>query len=208
VRAALRYGSSLASPLQAELLELHAEECSLTNQTAKAIASASAALVLWRGIGNVEAQARVSSFLAPEYRMAGDKARADECVASAIALLEPLPHSVSLAMAYGARSRLASHRGLDKEAVAYGQRALQLAREFGDHSTESLAQNYMGSALLIAGDIAGYGPLERSLDLALEHDLQECAARGYCNFVFCATLGHDFARAERFLREGLAYCEQ
>jgi DNA-binding CsgD family transcriptional regulator/tetratricopeptide (TPR) repeat protein len=206
--AALRYRSSLAAALQAELLELHAEECSLTNQTAKAIASATAALELWRNAGNIEGQARVASFLAPEYRMAGNKARADECIASAISLLEPLPHSANLALAYRTRSRLASNRGQDQEAVAYGQRALQLAREFGDRSTESLAQNYIGAALLIAGDLSGYEPLERSLSLALENDLQECAGRAYCNFVFCATLGHDFVRAERYLREGLAYCEQ
>lgn len=207
-RTALRYADSLPGSSRAELLELHAEECSLINQTREAIASASEALELWRSAGNIEAQARVASFLAPEYRMAGDSARADECVATAIALLEPLPHSINLAQAYRARSRLASHRGQDKEAVAYGQRALQLAREFGDHATESLAQNYIGAAQLIAGDLAGYEPLDRSLNLALEHDLQECAARAYCNFVFCATLGHDLVRAERFLREGLAYCER
>jgi len=206
--AALRYGASLSDELRAQLLEQHAEECSLTNLTSDAIASACEAMKLWRRVGNVEAQSRVASFLAPEYRMSGDKVRADECVASAIALLEPLPHSVHLAWAYNARARLASNRGEDKDAVAYGQRALELAREFGDLSIQALAQNYIGSALLIAGDPAGNEPLERSLALALEHDLQECAARGYCNLVFCATLGHDFERAERFRREGLAYCGQ
>jgi len=206
--AALRYSATLPSAIQAELLERHAEECSVINHTASAIASANAALALWHQLGDAEAQSRVASFLAPEYRMKGDRERADQCIADAIALLQPLPHSAQLALAYNARARLASNRGLDQEAVAFAQRALEMAREFGDSSTEALALNYIGSALLIAGDLSGYEPLERSLALALERDLQECAARGYSNLVFCAALGHDMARAQRYLREGLAYCEQ
>jgi DNA-binding CsgD family transcriptional regulator/tetratricopeptide (TPR) repeat protein len=206
--AALHYGDSLSIAAQAQLLELHAEECSVLNETRGAITSASKALGLWRSLNNIEAQSRVASFLAPEYRMVGNKARADECVASAIALLEPLPRNAYTAVAYGARARLASNRGQDKEAVAFAQRALEIALEFGDRSTESLALNYIGSSLLIAGDLSGYESLERALALALAQDLQECAARAYSNFVFCATLGHDFARANRYLREGLSYCEQ
>jgi DNA-binding CsgD family transcriptional regulator len=44
--------------------------------------------------------------------------------------------------------------------------------------------------------------------LALEHELEEYAARAYANLVFCSTLQHDFARAEQFLREGLCYSEE
>jgi len=206
--AALSYSALLPSTTHAELLEMHAEECSLMNQSASAIASANMALALWRAMGNIEAQSRVASFLAPEYRMTGDRVRADECVAIAIALLEPLPHSIHLASAYLARSRLASNRGQDKEAVVFGQRALELARKFGDRATESLALNYIGSALLIAGDQSGFEPLEHSLALALDHDLPECTARAYCNLLFCCALGHDLERAEQFLRAGLAYCEK
>src|SRR5882672_10294112 len=66
---ALRFGTSLPAANRAELLELHAEECSLTNQARSAIASANEALLLWRQLGNVEAQSRVLSFLCPEYRV-------------------------------------------------------------------------------------------------------------------------------------------
>jgi DNA-binding CsgD family transcriptional regulator/tetratricopeptide (TPR) repeat protein len=140
--------------------------------------------------------------------MHGDKPRADESIAAAIALLEPLAPSPQLAIAYGLRARLASNRGLDKEAVEFGQHALALARQFGDHGIESHALDTIGSALLIAGDRAGYPPLEQSLALALEHDFENCVARAYCNLVFCALLHHDFERAERAFRDGVAYCEE
>ncbi|HEV7358897.1 MAG TPA: AAA family ATPase [Steroidobacteraceae bacterium] len=206
--AALRYRDALATTAQAELFERHAEECGLTNLPLTAVASGKEALARWRLAGNIEAQARVLSFMTTEYRMAGDKVGANESIAEAIALLEPLPPTVHLARVYGVRSRLASHRGLEAESVSFGERALALARRFGDAVVESHALNSMGSALLIAGDLSGYGPLERSLSLALEKNLDESAARGYSNLMFCATLNHHIARAEQFFRDGVAYCEE
>jgi DNA-binding CsgD family transcriptional regulator/tetratricopeptide (TPR) repeat protein len=208
LKTALRHCDSLPTMIRAELFEQHARECSLTNQTNHAIESATRALSEWRQMGDIEAQSRVLSFLAPEYRMSGDKARADESIAEAIALLEPLPPSAHLAMAYSVRSRLASNRGLDREAVDFGERALDLARQFGDFAIESHALNNIGAALLIAGELSGYAPLEQSLAVALEKNLEECAARAYCNLVFCAVLGHDFVRADRYIQEGIAYCEE
>ncbi|HEY5263438.1 MAG TPA: hypothetical protein VIJ37_00485, partial [Steroidobacteraceae bacterium] len=206
--AALRYRTSLAVPVQAALLESHALESSLANQTRDAIASATAAAASWREVGDIEAQSRVLSFLSQEYRTVGDKVRADECVESAIALLEALPPSVGLAMAYSTRSLLAVNRGRDQEALEFGRRALALALEFDDHATESHALCNIGAAMLGTNDYAGYEPLEQSLALALEHGLEEYAARAYRSMLFYAVLIHDFTRTERLFREGVAYCEE
>jgi ATP/maltotriose-dependent transcriptional regulator MalT len=206
--AALPYRAALPAARQAELLELHARECSVANQGERAIASWQQALTLRRQLGEIEHQSLLHSFLGPQYREAGERARADECIATAIALLEPLPQSAHLAAAYSARARVASNRGLDREALEFGQRALLLARKFNDRETESHVLNTIGSALLIAGEPSGYEPLEQSLAIALQFDLQECVARAYCNLVFCTTLVHDFTRAARFLAKGHAYCEE
>jgi DNA-binding CsgD family transcriptional regulator len=208
LNAAMCYSDSLAGTARAELVEHHARECSLANQTAEAINSATAAVACWRQLGNVEAQSRVLSFVSEEYRTVGDKTRADECVASAIALLESFPPGATLAVAYCARSALASNRGWDKETLDFGRRALSLAREAGDHATESYALGTIGSALLGAGDLSGYESLEQSLAVALEHKLEEDAARAYRYALFYSVLIHDFARAGRLFREGVAYCEE
>jgi DNA-binding CsgD family transcriptional regulator len=194
--------------VRAELFEHHAQECSLANQTREAITSATAAVACWRQVGNVEAQSRVLCFLSQEYRTVGAKAQADECVVNAIALIEALPPSANLAAVYNARSLLAVGRGWDHEAVDFGRRALALAREVGDHAAESQALGNIGQALLGAGDLSGYEPLERSLALALEHKLEEPAARAYRGLLFYSVLIHDFARAERLFREGIAHCEE
>lgn len=204
---ALRYRTSLPAAKRAELLEQHAGECSLNNQARKAIISAAEALALWREVGDIESQSRVLSFLSPEYRVVGDRLQAEDSVATAIALLESLPPSAHLAWAYCTRSRLASNSGRYDEAVDFGQRALLLAREFSEPSIESHAQNNIGSAMLIAGDRLGYEILERNLAIALELQMEECSARAYANLVFCSTLEHDLVRADRYYREGIAYCE-
>jgi DNA-binding CsgD family transcriptional regulator/tetratricopeptide (TPR) repeat protein len=205
---ALRFGQSLATEHRAALLEQHAQESSLANQTRAGIASATAALAAWRQVGDVQAQARVLSLLSQEYRTVGDRAAADECVAGAISLLEALPRSANLAMAYSWRSLLALHRGWDREALEFGQRALDLAREMGDRAAESHALCNIGGALLGSNDRAGYEPLERSLSLALEGRLEDQVARAYRTLLFYSVLIHDFGRAHQVFQDGVEYCEE
>jgi DNA-binding CsgD family transcriptional regulator len=205
--ASLHYRSSLAIEAQAQLLENHAEESSLANHTRAAIDSATAAVAAWRQVGNTRAQSRVLNFLSQDYRTEGDKARADECVAASVALLESLPPSIDLALAYSARALLAVNRGWDKEALEYAEKALTIARQFGDSAAESHALCNIGSAQLGRGERIGYETLEQSLALALEHN-EEYAARTYRSMLFYAVLVHDFERADRLFREGLAYCEE
>ncbi len=208
LKTALDHGGPLAIPARAVLLECHARECGLANETTEAIASAVAAAQAWRELGDAQAEARVLSFVADEYRTVGDKARADECVAGAIALAESIGRGPMLAVAYCARSSIASNRGWNGEALEFGLRALSLAREVGDIATESHALGIVGSALLGANDASGHESLERGLAIALDHKLEEQAARAYRYALFYSVLIHDFARAEQLFREGVAYCEE
>jgi len=57
-------------------------------------------------------------------------------------------------------------------------------------------------------DCARSGPLEQSLALALSHQLHEPAGRAFTNLTTCSILRLDLPRAERYLRDGLAYCEE
>jgi DNA-binding CsgD family transcriptional regulator/tetratricopeptide (TPR) repeat protein len=207
-KAALAYGAQMTPPARAQAYERHARECSLTDHPHEAIASGAAALQVYRELGDLESQSRLLCFLATEYRAVGDRIRTDESLTEATTVLDSLPQNAQLAVALHARSRVASHRGLDREAVDFGQKAMALARSLGNREIESHALDTIGSAMLIAGDRSGYAPLEQSLQLALEHDLQDCAARAYCNLMFAAVLEHDMPRAARYLLEGVGYCEE
>lgn len=206
--AALQHGTRLSAPQRAQLLDQHAEESSLANQTRAAIASWTAAAAAWDELGDTRAQSRALGLLTQEYRTVGDRARADDCVARAISLLEAQPPGVALAGAYCARALLALHRGWNFEALEFGRRALALAREAGDRATESHALCHIGGALLGLDDRSGYEPLERSLAIALELRLEDQAARAYRTLEFYASLTRDVARATRAFQEGVDYCEE
>jgi len=119
-----------------------------------------------------------------------------------------LAGSANLAMAYNWRSFLAVNRGWDQEALEFGQRALELAREAGDRAAESHALCNIGGALLGSNDRAGYKALERSLALAVEHRLEDQVARAYRTMLFYSVLIHDFAYACRVFQDGVEYCEE
>jgi DNA-binding CsgD family transcriptional regulator/tetratricopeptide (TPR) repeat protein len=204
---ALRHAGALSTLQRAQLLEQHAAGCNLTNEVSVSIASATEALTLWRELGDVAAQARVRLLLAFQYWKAGQKVFADQHVAVAITLLETLPQSRELAMAYSARSRLAMTSFRIEEALEYGQRALDLAAQFGDNDVRSHALNNIGSAMMMAGDEAGLCKLQQGLAVALQHNLPHHAGRAYSNLVSTSVTQHRPDLTARYLAEGLEYCE-
>jgi DNA-binding CsgD family transcriptional regulator len=204
---ALRHGRTLAPAERACLLERHAAGCNMTNEVAAAIASAGEALALWKELGNVPAQARLQLLLAQQYWKAGQKALVNQHVSGAIELLETLPPSSALAMAYSNRSRFAMTGHHTLEALEYGQRALELAERFGEQSVRAHALTNIGAAMLGSGDVAGLEVLERALAVALEHGLSEHAGRAYANLVELAVSQRLPALAERHLAHSLEYCE-
>jgi ATP/maltotriose-dependent transcriptional regulator MalT len=204
---ALRFVDSFAAPERAQLLELHATECNVTNLVSASLNSATQALALWRDLGDAAAQARVLLQIGRQYWKSGQKAFADRHVAEAIALLETLPQSRGLAMAYSARSQLAMTSDHVDEALEFGQRALDLAIRFEDHSVRAHALNNIGTALSESGIVAGFEKLEESLTVALEHNLQDDAGRAYANIVSTSARQRLSALALRYLPEGIDYCE-
>jgi ATP/maltotriose-dependent transcriptional regulator MalT len=204
---ALRHAKSLPGAQRAQLLESHATECDLNNRVPEALASASSALALWREQGDVAAQARVLLLLERQHWKSGQKGSAERHLNESIALLETLPPSRDLAMAYSVRAQLAMTGDHTEQCLQFGQRALELAARFEDFGVRSHALNNIGTALLNSGDPAGLAQLEQSLAVALEHNLQEHAGRAYANLVSVAVLQYRADLVERYLREGIEYCD-
>jgi DNA-binding CsgD family transcriptional regulator/tetratricopeptide (TPR) repeat protein len=207
LETALQHVDSLDPPQRARLFEMHAAECDTTNQVAASLKSGAQALALWRAQGDAAAAARVLLLLGRQYWKSGQKTLADRHVQDAIALLETLPPSGELAMAYSARAQLAMTGDHVEETLEFGQRALDLAARFGDHGVRAHSLNNIGSALLNSDSQAGFAKLEQSLAVALEHNLQDHAGRAYANLVSGSVRLHLSSRVERFLAEGLEYCD-
>jgi len=207
LETALRHMDSLSAPERARLLELHAAECDTTNQVSASLGSATRALALWREQGEVAAQARVLLLLGRQYWKSGQKALADRHVQEAIALLEALPPSPELAMAYSARAQLAMTADRTEETLDFARRALDLADRFGDYAVQAHSLNNMGAALLKTDTEAGFAKLEQSLALALEHNLPEHVGRAYANLVSGSVRQRLAGMVMRYLAHGIEYCE-
>jgi DNA-binding CsgD family transcriptional regulator len=204
---AISHSEALSAQERARLFELHAIECDLTNQVTASLDSATQALAIWREQADIKAQARMLLMIGMQQWKSGKKAHAYPPVYEAIGLLETLPPSRELAMAYSARSQRAMTDTQIQEAIDFAQRALELAGQFGDNSVRAHALNNLGSALFRVDPEAGISNLQESLAVALEHNLQEHAGRAYANLISMAVGQHLPATASRYIPEGIEYCE-
>lgn len=142
----------------------------------------------------------------------GDRAGAEAYANEALAVLEKCPPGRELAMAYSNRAQLYMLAYEAEAAVEWGSRAIDLARALLDHETMSHALNNVGTAKLNIQEDAqqesGRADLEESLRIALDHGYEEHAARALTNLASAAVMARDYARAKRYLDEGIAYCTE
>lgn len=206
--AALEHVDTLPIRERVDLYERHAYECYLTSQIERAVESALHALDIWRQLSDQQAQGRALRFLSRQHWFLGRQAEALEYAHEAIAMHERFPPDRDLAMAYSNRAQLAMLRGAVAEAIEFGERAVDIARRHGDVEIESHALNNIGTARLGADDEGGRPLLERALELALANDLHEHVARAYVNLATTATRSQNVALSDRYLREGIAYCDE
>jgi DNA-binding CsgD family transcriptional regulator/tetratricopeptide (TPR) repeat protein len=207
-RLALRFHDRPGAD-RARLFEALSYECYLTDQLDEALAARREAMELSAQTGDPLAVGTAQRWLS---RLSWFLCRNDDSehyAQQAVATLEPLGDNHELAMAY---SNLAQLRMLAQDtagAVAWGTRAIELARRIGDREAEIHALNNVGAALTIDGDaIAGPQRLARSLDMALADDAHEHAARAYTNLGSGQVSNYLFAEGVLHLRAGIAYCTE
>ena len=178
-RTALVHGEAGADVR--EWLEESARECRLTNQLDEAIA-AHARLSDWHRVHpDPRREATNLSQLALVQVLALRNAEADAASQRAIALLAPLPPGPELARAYRVEAQL---RMLDRDceaAVAWAERAIELAQRFDEREILAEAVGTLGTATLFLDYDAGCAHLQRALGLALAAGLHGLAANTYSN---------------------------
>jgi DNA-binding CsgD family transcriptional regulator/tetratricopeptide (TPR) repeat protein len=205
---ALHYADQFAPEQEAKLLSKLAYECYLTSQMEEAVRAQETALRIWQRLDRSDQVGNTLRWLSRLNWFLGKSCEARQYAVEAVQLLEILPPSAELAMAYSNRAQLSMLADDTAEAICWGERAIALAESLGHTETLVHTLNNMGTAQLTAGDERGHVHLERSLQLALEHGWEEHVARAYCNLTCCAIMTRNYPLAERFLQEGLAYCAE
>jgi DNA-binding CsgD family transcriptional regulator len=206
---ALREADGLDPPTCAGLLEAQARECLLINRHRASIWCLERALAIHRSRDD---RLRIGVALRELARLCwyeqGSSPASERLAHEAIEMLEALPAGRELALAYSTLSHLRLVGEDMPGAQAWGLRAIELAEAVDDPKALCHALNNVGTARLrVHADPSAFGRLQRSLALALEHGLDQDAARAYNNLFILCIVHHDFAAGLRHAEEGIAFCE-
>ena len=198
---ALRFGDRLPVAERAELLERRSRECYLTDQYDEGIASLEQALECRRTLRDKvkegDALRRLSEFL----WCPGRTAEAERSARDAVALLEELPPGRELAWAYANLAGLCGAAVRSEEAIAWGERALELAERLDDAEIAVHALSTIGAC-------QDYKKLEASLERARGAGLDEQVGRIFVPLAGVAIESRRSAAASKHLDAGIAYCSE
>ena len=192
---------------RAELLDGQAQEAYLTGDFAEAFEACSEALVSHRAAGRLRKEA---ASLLLHSRLLWFFGRDDAIVEgqSAVALLETFPPDHELGLAYARLSELAWKCGDAEQALAWGRRAIELARQIDDPEVASYAAVCISAIEALQGEPASSAELERALEDAIDAGFEEVAANAFDFLIAAAVHSRNFAAVERYLTRGIDYCSE
>jgi Bacterial regulatory proteins, luxR family. len=203
----LRVADGLPARERALLLERYSVECYLSEPIDAACSARAEALALWRELRDRLREGDALRWLSRLWWFRGLRAEAERYASESIAVLEQLPPGRELALAYSNRALLGMLAADAESAIEWGARAISIAGPLGDRECELNTLITVGSAEHTTDRPGGLEKVERSLALALEYGYAEPVVRAYANLSTICAKKCDYDRAERYLREGIAYCE-
>jgi DNA-binding CsgD family transcriptional regulator/tetratricopeptide (TPR) repeat protein len=207
-RAALAHADQLPPPVRAELLEDYSFQAYLLGLSAEAVAARQAALGLREAAGDREKVGEGLRWLSRLHWWAGSRQEAEAAAARAIAVLETLEPGHQLAMAYSNQAQLDMLAYRTEAALAWGSRAIELARRLGDQETLTHALTNIGTARRISGDLGGRVELEQAFEVAIAAGLEEDAARALVNLASGGMEFRDYRHASGDVDRALAFTVQ
>ena len=207
-RRALRFANDLPGIERAGLLEKYAIECDIVDEVRDSLQARQEAIEIWRKLGQPLREGENLTHLMGILVTAGRNAEAEQTILDSVALLEPLGPSVQLAKAYRGQAHLRMLNRDCAEAVVLGERSIALAEQISDTVTIIDANITVGAALLVAGDNDGEHYLLRSLEMARAIGLETSVSGSYRQLGSAFGEMYQFARAERYLLDGIAFTSE
>ncbi|MFC4943041.1 ATP-binding protein [Pseudonocardia sp. GCM10023141] len=206
LRAVLPRADRLSPAERAEILHSFAVQAYLTGAYDEGLPVAKQALTLWEQLDQPERIGDILSWLGLLNWWTGHPAEADAAYRRSVEVLETLPESSQLAMAYSYQAM--RHFAFDEtdDAIAWGHKALALADRLGDAKVAAHARVTIASAKVMhrGGD---YGQLETIYQDAVRSDLTEESMMALCYAASTAIEHADFVRAAAAVERALAFCQ-
>jgi DNA-binding CsgD family transcriptional regulator/tetratricopeptide (TPR) repeat protein len=203
---ALRFAEGLGLHERVELLERSAYACYLIGDFEAAIKAQEPAIECHRQLGDLRGEGDSLRSLSRLLRYLGRNEDAMKVGREAVAVLESLPPGHDLAMAYCNVSHLFMNAEDTGGTVAWGERALELARRLDDVESFVYASINIATTDLLAG--AGTEKIERTLELAQQAGLEEHAGRAFVALTWWSPRGRTYADGDRYFEPGLEYCSE
>jgi DNA-binding CsgD family transcriptional regulator/tetratricopeptide (TPR) repeat protein len=206
---ALEYIPSEPTELQS-LYEAYAYECYLSNQIKEAIAYTEKVLTIWTAQNQIEKIAATLQFLSRLWWFAGNRKHAEDYAWQAIEMLKDQPSSATRAMALSNVSQLKMLSDEPIECTKWGEEAIAMAKALNNQQILAHALNNVGTAQLLmeTEDERGMEQLLESLEIALQYNYDEHAARAYTNLGSSLVKKKNFPTALEMLNAGIRYCEE
>lgn len=202
---ALKYISVASTETIASLYENWSYEAALVEINDETIGARHEALVLWEELGRIDKVGENLRWLSRQHWYRGESELADRYIEEAISTLESTDPSAEKAMAYSLKSQYYMLNDAIDDAAHWGKLALELEEKFPSPEVRVHALCNLASAMLERDNVEGYELMKRSLELALEHDFHEHAARVYTNTAWALVSGLDWERAEQTLSDGIVF---
>ena len=206
---AVRVSEGRPDAERAELLGRCAFEYYLTDRLDDAVGLQRESVALLRRAGD---QMREGDGLRRLSRFLWFGGRGEEAAATAgeaVGVLEELAPGPELAWAYSNVSQLRMLAYDTASAILWGERALRLAERCGARDVAVHALSNIGTAEVLSGrDEQGRAKLEESLERARAGGLDDDVGRAYANLASPAVERRQSVLADRYLADGIAYCDE
>ena len=207
-RQALSNADLLDDRHRADLIEGLAYESYVTGNIKDAIEARHQCLELGQTIVDEVLVARSHRWLSRLYWFIGKRQEAEEYAELALEVDATLRSTNEYAMACSNRAQLHMLGGEVADATDWSNKAIHLATANGDTDTLVHALNNLGTALGTRSPDEGMPHLERSLELSLENNLQEHAARAYTNITSNLVSDKQYTGASKYLDAGIEYAAE
>jgi DNA-binding CsgD family transcriptional regulator/tetratricopeptide (TPR) repeat protein len=208
-RAALPHADRLSPPARAELLEGYSFQAYLSGLAQEALEAREAALRIREAErGSSEQLGESLRWLSRVSWWAGRRAEAEVAAGRAIEVLERAQPGHQLAMAYSNQAQLDMLAYRTEAALAWGSRAIELARQLGDQEALTHALTNIGTARRMNGDPGGRADLEQAFEVAVAAGLEDHAGRALLNQASCDMQSRDHRHAREDVDRALAFTVQ
>jgi DNA-binding CsgD family transcriptional regulator/tetratricopeptide (TPR) repeat protein len=166
------------------------------------------AIAIWRELNDIVRAGNSLRLLAYGCWVVGKRAAAASYLDEAIALLESIPPSSALPIAYSLKVKAFLAVSDTEQAVSTGQRAINLSEQLGDQEALAHSLTYLGTSLLRAERSEGVAILARGIALGKAHGFHESTVDAYHNLTETLIKQYRFNEADQSCNDAMSFNEQ